>query len=73
MSPQEYLRNVRLTRAAEQLNMTDSPVEVIAAANGYTDPAVFTKSFKKKHGLSPTQYRKRTEENSNKSLIEEDE
>ena len=73
MSPQEYLRNVRLTRASEQLNITDLPVETIAAANGYPDPAVFTKAFKKMHGLSPTKYRKRTEEISNRSMIEEGE
>ena len=71
MSPQEYLRNVRLTRAAEQINMTDEPVEIIAAANGYPDPAVFSKAFKKMHGLSPTQYRKRTMENSRKSIMED--
>ena len=73
MSPQEYLRNVRLTRASEQLNVTDMPVEAVAAANGYPDPAVFTKAFKKMHGISPTRYRKRTEEISNRSIIGQNE
>ncbi len=60
MSPQEYLTNLRLTRAAEQLNTTNNPVEQIAQANGYNDPVVFSKAFKKMHGLSPTRYRQNT-------------
>lgn len=72
VSPQEYLRKVRLTRAAEQLNMTDLPVEAVAAANGYSNPAVFSKAFKKMHGLSPVMYRKRTKENSEKSITEKE-
>lgn len=72
VSPQEYLRKVRLTRAAEQLNITDLPVEAVAAANGYSNPAVFSKAFKKMHGLSPVMYRKRTQENSEKSITEKE-
>lgn len=70
MSPQEYLSNLRLTRAAELLNTTNYSVEVIATSNGYGDPVVFTKAFKKMHGVSPTKYRQRTVENSRKSLLE---
>ena len=70
MSPQEYLSNLRLTRAAEQLNTTNYSIEVIATSNGYGDPVVFTKAFKKMHGMSPSKYRQRTVERSRKSLEE---
>jgi AraC family transcriptional regulator of arabinose operon len=70
MSPQEYLSNLRLTRAAEQLNTTNYSIEVIATSNGYGDPVVFTKAFKKMHGISPSKYRQSTVERSRKSLEE---
>ena len=70
MSPQEYLSNLRLTRAAEQLNTTNYSIEVIATSNGYGDPVVFTKAFKKMHGISPSKYRQTTVERSRKSLEE---
>lgn len=57
-SPQEYLSNYRLTRAAELLLITDLSVEGVALSCGYGDPLVFSKAFKAKNGLTPTQYRK---------------
>lgn len=71
MSPQQYMSNLRLTRAAEQLNTTNYPVEMIGSLNGYGDPAVFTKAFKRKHGMSPTAYRQATVAKSKASLLEE--
>ena len=68
MSPQEYLTNLRLTRAAEQLNTTNTPVEQIAQANGYNDPVVFSKAFKKMHGTSPIRYRQNTADISRDSI-----
>jgi AraC family transcriptional regulator of arabinose operon len=68
MSPQEYLTNLRLTRAAEQLNTTNTPVEQIAQANGYNDPVVFSKAFKKMHGTSPSRYRQNTADKSRDSM-----
>lgn len=58
MSPQEYLANYRLTRAAELLDVTDLPVSSVAMSCGYRDPLVFSKAFKGKKGISPSQYRK---------------
>lgn len=58
MSPQEYLANYRLTRAAELLDVTDLPVSSVAMSCGYRDPLVFSKAFKGKKGMSPSQYRK---------------
>ena len=68
MSPQQYLMTFRLTRAAELLNTTEYSVESIAISCGYRDPAVFTKAFKRMHGLSPLKYRQNTSMKSRLSL-----
>lgn len=57
-TPNEYLANFRLTCAKEQLTITDLPIGAIASRCGYRDPLVFSKAFKLKTGMTPTQYRK---------------
>lgn len=57
-SPSDYLTDFRLTRAHEQLGITDLPISKIAEVCGYQNPLVFTRAFKKKIGLTPSQYRK---------------
>lgn len=47
MSPSEYLANFRLTRAHEQLAITDLPISTIAEKCGYQNPLVFSRAFKK--------------------------
>ena len=61
-SPSEYLANFRLTRAKEQLTITALPIGTIASMCGYRDPLVFSKAFKLKTGMTPSQYRKTTRE-----------
>ena len=58
MSPQEYLANYRLTRAAELLEVTELAISSVAMSCGYRDPLVFAKAFKSKKSVSPSQYRK---------------
>lgn len=58
MSPQQFLSTFRITKAAELLELTTLPVESIALSCGYTDPLVFTKSFKQMKRMSPSAYRK---------------
>ena len=57
MSPGDYLRNFRLTRAAELLRLSRYSVENIAFSCGYQDAVVFSKAFKKKYGMTPIRYR----------------
>lgn len=58
MSPQQFLSTFRITRAAELLQVTELPIESIALSCGYTDPLVFTKSFRQMKQMSPSAYRK---------------
>ncbi|MDO4287196.1 MAG: AraC family transcriptional regulator, partial [Eubacteriales bacterium] len=62
VSPNAYLANFRLTRAKEQLTITDLSIGAIADMCGYRDPLVFSKAFKLKTGMTPTQYRKTNRE-----------
>ncbi len=50
----EYIRNRRLTLAAEELSKADSKVIDIALKYGYESPDSFTRAFTKFHGISPS-------------------
>ncbi len=58
MTPQEYLINYRLERAAQYLVNRDDSVSSVALYVGYSDQMAFSKAFKKKYGISPHKYRK---------------
>lgn len=54
----EYISVFRLSRANELLDITDESIEEVAYNSGYKDPLIFTKAYKKKYGVTPTQHRK---------------
>lgn len=56
-APYEYLVNLRINKASSLLKITSLPVKQISTMVGYHDPLVFSKIFKQKTGLSPTDYR----------------
>ncbi len=57
VSPQEYLMNYRMTRAAELLTNTELTLEEIALSCGYQSAYSFGKVFKAKRGITPAKYR----------------
>lgn len=54
----EYLSRVRVDKAAELLQQSDTPISEISELVGYSDQSYFTKVFKKHKGVSPSQFRK---------------
>ncbi len=58
-TPYRYLMKYRLSRAAELLRSTLSPVKEIALRVGYNDSLYFSGEFRKIYGVSPKAYRKR--------------
>ncbi|MCB2358237.1 AraC family transcriptional regulator [Clostridium estertheticum] len=54
----QYIKNRRLTLAAEDLVATDKRVIDIALKYGYESPEAFTKAFKRLHGISPSALKK---------------
>ena len=57
ISPQTYLIDYRITQACELLRTTALRVSEIAYAVGFRDFSDFSKQFKKRTHLSPSQYR----------------
>lgn len=55
----DYIRRRRLTLAAQDLISTDEKIIDLALKYGYETPEAFTKAFRKQHGVSPTEARKR--------------
>ncbi len=55
-TPQEYLINIRLKKAAELLRTGQYTVGEVARSTGYEDIFNFSKMFKKRYGLSPSSY-----------------
>lgn len=56
MSPNQYLVDIRLEHAAELMVEHGYNVSEAAIASGYGNVYNFSKMFKKKYGLSPSQY-----------------
>jgi AraC-like DNA-binding protein/mannose-6-phosphate isomerase-like protein (cupin superfamily) len=56
-SPMDYLSNYRLRLAKTKLLQSDEQIKNIADEVGYGSANFFTRSFKKKYGLSPKAYR----------------
>lgn len=55
MTPNEYIRNRRLTLAAQELQKTDISVIDVAYKYGYETPESFSKAFSRFHGSTPKQ------------------
>ena len=55
----DYLRDLRLERAARLLRETTESMAAVAHQTGFADQSHLTRLFKAKHGVSPLHYRKR--------------
>lgn len=58
MTLSEYIRKRRLTQAAKLLTSSDYSIIDIAFQTGYNSSENFSRSFKKEHGISPSNYRR---------------
>jgi len=56
-SPQEYLLCLRMEKAASLLQNTELRISDVSRSVGYSDPLLFSKTFKKSKGLSPSDFR----------------
>ncbi len=65
MSFTEYLANIRLYHAVDELLYTDASVTRIANDNGFPSVAAFNKSFKAAYGETPSAMRKKSKRQDN--------
>lgn len=62
MSPNDYILNCKLKRAAEWLcGSPELPIKEITYRLGFNSPRYFSNCFKKQFGVSPAEYRKKAE------------
>lgn len=59
-SPQKYLQRLRMEKARSLLESSTLSIADIASRVGYDDYTSFTKMFRQKVGMSPTEYRAAT-------------
>ena len=57
-TPMDYLRDVRLRRAAQLLQVSNIPLDGVAARVGYSSRSHFSKAFSEQFGSSPTEFRR---------------
>lgn len=71
-SPYEYLRVMRMKKAAEMLLTEDLTIAEVAYSVGINDPFYFSKCFKNQFGVSPSAYRKKLSEDENEPINDAD-
>jgi iron complex transport system substrate-binding protein len=54
----DYITEVRISKSKELLERTDLQVVAVAEVVGYKDSAYFSRIFKKRVGISPSEYRR---------------
>ena len=58
LTPVEYIKNVRLAKAAELLRSPELSVAQVAMEVGFEDPNYFSRQFKQVLGMSPSSFQK---------------
>lgn len=61
-TPKEYLRTIRMKRAAGMLSNPDINVSEVAFKVGINDPYYFSRCFKQQFGVTPSAYQKSRQE-----------
>ncbi len=60
ITPIEFVHRLRVSAAAQLLTTTRQPVDAVAAAVGYADPAAFRRIYRRHTGESPSSTRTRS-------------
>jgi len=58
MTPKEFVKEIRLKRAAQILVQDKMNISEVAYAIGFNDVTYFRKCFKEKFGMSASDYKK---------------
>lgn len=64
VSPLKFIENKRLEKAKKLLQESFLTIKEVANVVGYQDPYTFSKFFKKRVGMSPSEYRSKKKNNS---------
>jgi len=64
-SATEFIRSIRLKKAAKMLLASNRRIKEIAYATGFSSPSLFSRRFKEFFGMSPREYHKLSRETKN--------
>ena len=70
LTPAQYLLSLRISNAQNLLEHSDYNISEIASIVGYESPLYFSRVFKKRLGVSPSQYREQLSDNRTESAEE---
>ena len=56
ITPNDFIRNIRLKQAAQMLEETDFTITQISECVGFGTPRYFAQQFRKLYGVSPSEY-----------------
>jgi signal transduction histidine kinase/DNA-binding response OmpR family regulator len=59
MSPNQYIKFLRLEKSKQLLNTTDETIMNISMTCGFSDPSYFGKVFKQEYGVTPQEWRQK--------------
>lgn len=62
LTPGQYIRNFRITKARHLLESSMLPIEKVAQQCGYDHANSFTRIFKQTYGMTPRKYRRQVRE-----------
>ncbi|MFQ9706533.1 MAG: AraC family transcriptional regulator [Limosilactobacillus pontis] len=66
LTPGQYIRNFRITKARHLLESSSLPIEEVAQQCGYDHANSFTRIFKRIYGITPREYRKQVRNQNSK-------
>lgn len=69
LTPNEFIKNIRLRRAAQLLDDKEIHISEVAFQAGFNDLSYFGVCFKKQYGITPTQYQKENSNSNNETVI----
>lgn len=67
-----YINDIRTDNAAFELASSQKSITNIAVDNGFSTPSVLNRYFRKKYGLTPSDFRKKTRKENRNFMIEEE-
>lgn len=65
----DYLRSIRFEHALRELEETDLTIGEIALKNGFPNSQAFSRLFREKYGILPTEYQRRQKENDSAAFL----
>lgn len=59
LSPNKFIRHIRLNKTKMLLQNPETNINVVAYDTGFSDPAYFSRVFKKEFGMTPLKWKDR--------------